>query len=201
MSNLRNYNCGWCGIRVSGEFCGVSCRAKMKAMLAIEPRAFVIYSEAAKYLGRDVRTVRRYEGLLFWIDKSLPIRSIIWVTCCVCGAQTKSSENRRGFCKSCSKKGEGRKSQSSILSELYRGEGNPNYIDGKSAKTFRHQREGKEWPEPLLNAMGSVARAVKLANYKRTMFCPQRCFLSIRSMLPTALLCAAVITQKFIVWS
>jgi hypothetical protein len=108
-------------------------------------RAFRSHLQASKYLGRDVRTIRKYEGVLYVVDRSLPNPQIKQLPCKVCGSLCKTGENRRGYCPACSEAGEGRKAQARLLAELHAGANNPNYVDGGVKQTFRHRRVGKEW--------------------------------------------------------
>lgn len=106
-------------------------------------------------LGRDPRTIRRFEGTLFWIDKALFGPMVKAQTCRVCAKQFRTSENRNGFCPSCSRAGEGRRGQGRIISERYKGKGNPNFVNGQSKKTFRHVRDGKEWAKEVVARDGA----------------------------------------------
>lgn len=106
---------------------------------------FRSHLQASKYLGKDVRAIRAYEGSLYVIDKSLPNPQIKHLPCKVCGNLYKAGDNRHGYCPDCSKTGEGRNAQVRLLAELHAGENNPNYIDGGVKQTFRHRRRGKEW--------------------------------------------------------
>ena len=138
-------NCCWCGRHATeGEFCGKLCEAAHTDMMSRPHRAFRSHLQASKYLGRDVRTIRRYEGLLYTIDKTLPNPRAHRLACKVCGSAYKAGENRNGYCPNCSKAGEGRKAQARILAKLYVGGNNPNYVDGGAKQAFRQRREGKK---------------------------------------------------------
>ena len=119
-------------------------------MLAKPFRTFPSYQQAAAYLGKDKRSIRRYEGVLFGIDKSLPSLQAILLPCKVCGTMCKSQHCRHGYCPTCSQAGEGKRGQGRIISERYRGENNPNYVDGSTKQTFRHTPKGKHWVTEVL---------------------------------------------------
>ena len=139
-------NCAWCGkYAPEGRFCGRPCEQSYAGMMSKPHRAFRSHLQASKYLGRDVRTIRKYEGVLYVVDRSLPNPQIKQLPCKVCGSLCKTGENRRGYCPACSEAGEGRKAQARLLAELHAGANNPNYVDGGVKQTFRHRRVGKEW--------------------------------------------------------
>ncbi len=149
-SRLRNKmiksNCSWCGKQVvNASFCGQSCKNLYDNMMTKPFQFFYSYARASEYLGKDTRSIRKYEGVLFEIDKTLPTRHTKPQTCKVCGNLFKAHENRAGYCPLCSKAGEGKKSQSSKVSELYLGQGNPNFIHGGAKQTFRSHKLGKNW--------------------------------------------------------
>lgn len=148
---IRN-NCQWCGRQVlEGEFCEKRCQERQAKLLAKPFKSFNSYSQASLYLGKDVRTIRRYEGVLFAIDKSIPNLQSKLKACEVCSQTFKTHENRAGYCPDCSKAGAGRKAQASCISQKYQGKGNPNYVDGKTKQTFRHRRVGKDWSSAVID--------------------------------------------------
>ena len=112
------------------------------------------YGQAALYLGRDTRTVRRWEGVLFAIDRTIARTSIKWQGYRVCDAPFKTNENRNGYCPSCSRAGAGRRSQAAIMAKRHCGAGNPNYVNGRSQSGFRQRRGGKEWARAVLERDG-----------------------------------------------
>lgn len=93
---------------------------------------FRTFQEAGKFYKRDFRTMKRFEGALFTIDKTLPSANTKWVVCSSCGEQSPKSKARRGYCADCTAQGLGKKNQGLIISKRYNGLGNPNYIDGNS---------------------------------------------------------------------
>ena len=113
-------------------------------MMSRPCRAFRSHLQASRYLGKDVRTIRKYEGLLYTIDKSLLNPRAHQLSCKVCGNSYMTGENRHRYCPTCSKAGEGRKAQALLLARSHTGENNPNYVNGGVKQTFRHRRLGKE---------------------------------------------------------
>lgn len=149
------YRCGWCGrVIPNASFCSHICAADHAEMMS---KPFIVtasYLQAARYLGRDARTVRQYEGMLFAIDRSLRVSQVKPVTCRSCGNSVPTAEGRQGYCKPCRSKGEGRKAQAKAISERYRGEGNPNFVNGESKTNFRHVKDGKQWRRAVLKRDG-----------------------------------------------
>jgi hypothetical protein len=103
---------------------------------------FRTYQEAGKYFQKDFRTIKKYEGLLFNINKELPSSSIKWIVCKSCGEQSPKSKARAGYCKLCTKQGLGKKNQGKLISDLYKGIGNPNYLHGNS---ISKEYQTNEW--------------------------------------------------------
>lgn len=99
---------------------------------------FRTFQEAGKFYKRDFRTMKRFEGTLFTIDKTIPAAHTIWVTCIHCGEQSPKSKARAGYCKDCTSQGFGKKNQGKQISKRYKGVGNPNYLDG-SSKSLEYQ--------------------------------------------------------------
>ena len=93
---------------------------------------FRTFQEAAKFYNRDFRTMKKFENILFIIDKTLPSASTKWITCKICNTATPTAKARQGYCKICSKEGLSRKVQGNIISKKYKGKGNPNYLNGES---------------------------------------------------------------------
>ena len=139
-------NCNWCGRQVlNTNFCAKLCEDLYNDMIAKPFQSFYSYAQASEYLGKDTRSIRKYEGILFEIDKTLPNRHTKLQLCKVCGESFKAHENRAGYCSLCSKTGEGKKAQSRMISELYSGQGNPNFVHGEAKQTFRNRKSGKTW--------------------------------------------------------
>jgi hypothetical protein len=83
---MQNTQCLWCGKLVYGaDYCNTLCRFAHQEMLAKPIRAFYSYRQASEYLGRDTRTIRKFEGKLFVIDKTLPNRHAKLLPCRGCG--------------------------------------------------------------------------------------------------------------------
>lgn len=111
---------------------------------------FRTYSEAGRFYGKDPRTIRKYENVLFEINRKLPPPNAKPQTCKVCSATFLTHENRNGYCPSCSASGEGRRAQGRIISEKYKGKGNPNYVDGGANDFERGQRTYRHWAKAVL---------------------------------------------------
>jgi hypothetical protein len=138
-------NCLFCGkiTKKNTTFCNNDCEINYSKMFSnnIKPN-FRTYQEAGKYFKKDFRTMKKYEGVLFIINKDLPSINTKWVICKSCGEQSSTSKARAGYCKLCSKQGLGKKNQGKILSDLYKGSGNPNYLHGE-ANSLEYQTN--EW--------------------------------------------------------
>lgn len=131
------------------KFCNKNCSNLYKELFS-HPKDLEFYSyvAAAKYFNKDKRTIKKYEGILFTINRSLhkpfnatskkrPLQynnQIKWVTCKICGNNSPSSKARRGYCSECTSKGLGKKEQGKYISKIYKGKNNPNYLHGKSRK-------------------------------------------------------------------
>jgi hypothetical protein len=129
-------NCGKL-IKKSTNYCNDNCELTYNNFISNNSNlVFSNYVEASKFFKKDKRTVKKFENLLFTIDKNIkPNIQIKWVTCKICNNKSKSSECRRGYCKLCSKLGYGKKNQGIIISKKYKGIGNPNYLHGESIST------------------------------------------------------------------
>jgi len=120
----------FCGkfLKPNKEFCNQSCKIK-KEEFDSKP-FFKAYShkEAAKYFNLNIRSIKKYFNLKYSLIRRTK-------ECKFCLKQTiLSNLSRFGYCKTCSKKQNGRINQSKIVSEKFKGNNNPNYIDGKSSK-------------------------------------------------------------------
>jgi hypothetical protein len=128
--------CGNCGKKIKDGFfyCNDECkRIHYKLLNQTEVITFSSYIDACKYFEKHKKTLKKYEGVKFTIDKRLtPCKSIKWVNCKICNNPSPSSTARSGYCKSCSQKGLGKKQQGIQISKRYIGPGNPNYINGLS---------------------------------------------------------------------
>lgn len=128
-------SCKYCGkiTKKSTTYCNSTCETNYFELFNQQSRpVFRTFQEAGKFYKRDFRTMKRFEGLLFTIDKSLPSASTQWVICKICGEQSPKSKARNGYCSDCTEQGLGKKNQGQIISERYQGSGNPNYLDGSS---------------------------------------------------------------------
>jgi hypothetical protein len=114
-------------------YCNVICEKKYTDLVSQTNKPiFRTFQEASKFFNKDFRTLKKFEGISFIIDKSLPSSSTKWITCKICGDQSPSSKARSGYCTNCTKSNCGKKSQGKIISEKYKGSSNPNYLDGNS---------------------------------------------------------------------
>ena len=93
---------------------------------------FRTFQEASKFYNKDFRTMKKFEGTLFLIDKSIPAMHTKWITCKHCGEQSPKSKARANYCKDCTSQGFGRKNQGNQISKRYKGLNNPNYFNGAS---------------------------------------------------------------------
>jgi hypothetical protein len=139
--------CKYCGRFCKDEFCSEECNKSFSKLLLLDKKIFRSYTDAAEYLNKDVRVIKKWEGVLYEIDRTITHPSIIFKICSGCLNQTQSRNCRNGYCKECSKKGIGRKNQAKIVSEKYKGNGNPNFIDGKALlrNNKRSKTEYKNW--------------------------------------------------------
>ena len=156
-------NCLYCGKISPQKYCSVICEDKEKQMFNLSnkwPLYFNSMSQVAKFFNRDRRTMKKYEGTLFVIDKkriakdnlSINKTKVIYKQCSICNKLEISSKCRKGYCQSCSKKGLGKKEQGKKISKMYKGKGNPNYTNGKSNRSFRNYdtKAYKNWRENVL---------------------------------------------------
>ncbi|MHA1470962.1 MAG: hypothetical protein ACTSSP_10455 [Candidatus Asgardarchaeia archaeon] len=134
-------NCLICGKRTKNKkICSNKCKIKFDKLSKNPLPPFYSYKHAAAYLQKDQRTIRKWENILYKIDKNLKsdFNLIKWKNCKICRDKTPSAKCRVGYCKKCSEKGLGRKNTAKILSKKYKGKGNPNYVHGKK---MEHSRE------------------------------------------------------------
>ena len=149
-------NCLYCGKVTQQKYCSVECEDKEKQMFNLSdtlPLVFDSHSKAAEFYGRDRRTINKYQGSLYIIDKER-VSSLgrIYSKCLACDNLTLSSKARHGYCKECTKKGVGKKQQGKTISKLFKGPGNPNYVNGKSKNNFRskNSKEYRAWRKAVL---------------------------------------------------
>jgi len=126
-------------------------------MKSLPPKPLRFYSltNATKYFKMDRRTLQKKEGDLYIIDKENIAfhNNKKYVPCKTCDHFTLSAKGRHGYCKSCQAKGLGKQSQGRQIAKRYKGEGNPNYVDGNSKSNFRtqHSTEYRAWRANVLN--------------------------------------------------
>jgi hypothetical protein len=138
-------SCKYCG-KITKKFttyCNSTCETNYFDLFKYDVKPnFRTYQEAGVFYKRDFRTMKRFEGVLFLIDKSLSSANTIWVICSSCGEQSPKSKARKGYCADCTFQGLGRKNQGKIISEKYQGVGNPNYLDGN---TYITEYQSNDW--------------------------------------------------------
>lgn len=128
-------SCLYCGkiTKKNTTYCNNTCETNYTELFNQQTKpTFRTFQEAGKFYNRDFRTMKRFEGTLFIIDKTLPSANTKWVICNSCGEQSPKSKARAGYCKICTSQGLGKKNQGLIISKRYKGLGNPNYINGTS---------------------------------------------------------------------
>jgi hypothetical protein len=139
-------SCFYCGkiTKKGASYCNDACEINYTDLFNQESKpVFRTFQEAGKFYKRDFRTMKRFEGALFTIDKTLPSANTKWTVCVSCGEQSPKSKARRGYCVDCTAQGLGKKNQGLIISKRYKGPGNPNYIDGNS-KSVEYQLNGTQ---------------------------------------------------------
>lgn len=157
-------SCCTCGRQIRKDqidFCNDECKEK-HLMLQVVPEIipeFSSYAKAAKHFKRDSRGLKKYENILFKINRDVPSQNIRLKQCTVCLEYVPSAKCRQKYCKSCALKGEGRKRQGIAISKQYKGENNPNYLHGKS-KT--HDCSTKEWKQVRTSLNSGVCELTNL---------------------------------------
>jgi len=138
---------------------------------------FYTYKEAREFFNHCQKWVKKREGILFNISL---IKPEAWnrknIICRGCNSPIASSTARRGWCKECTKNGLGRQFQASNAKNIYKGEGNPNYVNGNAKQTFRQKGVYKVW-------MQNVKK-----RDKQCMICGRTKELHAHHILPNALL-------------
>jgi len=135
---MSSINCLCCGkiTKKYTTYCNNICEKIYTDMfnLASKP-VFRTFQEAGSFYKKDFRTMKKFEGTLFIIDKTIPSIHTKWVICKHCGEQSPKSKARAGYCKDCTIQGFGKKNQGKLISEKYKGIGNPNYLHGNAIST------------------------------------------------------------------
>lgn len=129
-------NCTYCGkiTKKNTTYCNNTCEKNYLTMFNQEAKpVFRTFQEAGKFYNKDFRTMKKFEGTLFTIDKTLPSASTKWVSCNICGEPSPKSKARSGYCNHCTSKGLGKKKQGIQIASLYKGSGNPNYVHGEAS--------------------------------------------------------------------
>lgn len=131
-------SCLYCGkiTKKDTTYCNDTCKINYTELFNQESKPiFRTFQEAGRFYNRDFRTMKRFEGTLFTIDRTLPSANTKWVVCKICGSQSPKAKARKGYCADCTSQGLGKKNQGQIISKRYKGPGNPNYLDGTTAST------------------------------------------------------------------
>ena len=98
-------SCKYCGkiTKKSTTYCNSTCETNYTKLFNQQSKpTFRTFQEAGKYYNRDFRTMKKFEGLLFNIDKTLPSANTKWVICKCCGESSPTSKARNGYCNNCS---------------------------------------------------------------------------------------------------
>lgn len=139
------------------DYCSEECKLaeqKMFDLCGPVPLVFDSLQKVSEYYQRDRRTITKYEGRLYTLDKSKVDSKVkVYFPCKICSEPTLISKARNGYCKKCSKDGRSRKEQGKKISKLYTGEGNPNYTNGKSKRNFRNTKTSKyrQWRDYIVS--------------------------------------------------
>jgi hypothetical protein len=131
-------NCLYCGkiTKKDTTYCNDTCEKNYTSLFSQDTKpVFRTFQEAGKFYNKDFRTMKKFEGSLFTIDKTLSSASTKWVICKTCGEQSPKSKARAGYCTHCRIQGLGKKQQGRTISTMYKGKGNPNYIHGNAPST------------------------------------------------------------------
>jgi len=152
---ILKMNCNYCGRLTSNQkYCSKECGQKEKAMFdkcGAQPLVFDSLGKVSEYYKRDRRTITKYEGQLYIIDKSKVSSKVkIYTKCLTCDNLSLPSKARYGYCKSCQAKGIGKQQQGRKLAQMYKGEGNPNYVHGESKSTDRTSAKYKHWQKQVV---------------------------------------------------
>jgi hypothetical protein len=148
-------------------------------MLAKPFKVFNGYKSAGEYFGRDQRTIKKFEGVLYSIERNtLNNSNTIVVQCRICGSDVASSKARCGYCPDC----DGHKEHGKKLRNLYKGQGNPNFVDGGAKQTFRFTVAGRHWAKDVKNqcqvcALCGVTQNLHAHHIVPVFFYPEACVL------------------------
>lgn len=142
--------CLFCGRLINNKntYCNNKCESDKLEFDSKEFKTFASYNEAAKFFNIDKRTLKKYENIKFSIDRKIKIikkkRTTKKRICIDCNTLTEVSDlTRVNRCKVCVSKNAHRAAQGLKISKLYKGENNPNYIDGKSIERGLVRGTGK----------------------------------------------------------
>lgn len=133
--------CLFCGRLINNKntYCNNKCESDKLEFDSKEFKTFASYNEAAMFFNMDERTLKKYENIKFNIIRVTKKR-----ICIDCNILTEVSDlTRVNRCKICVSKNMHRAAQGLKISKLYKGENNPNYIDGKSIERGLVRGTGK----------------------------------------------------------
>lgn len=145
-------NCLWCGKFTNKKLCSESCKEQYEKFSNLPKKKVYSYSEAGRYLGKDSRSVRKYEGQFYEIDKTLNPQKKL-VSCKLCDTKVPTAKVRRGYCPKCTEKGLGRKEQGKQFAIKQTGSSNTNYRHGQSVNS-RSTPEYRDWRSKVLEIHG-----------------------------------------------
>lgn len=119
-------------------YCSEKCENEKNIFDSKPFKEFGSYKAAGEYFNLDPRIIKKYKDIKYSINRN--IKNKIYKNNCKGCSQNKPCR-KDSYCDECTKNNIGRASQARIISERYKGEGNPNYVDGKGV--YRNLIRGK----------------------------------------------------------
>lgn len=185
---MVNKNCNNCGKLNSNTFCTEFCKTEYEKLFNksdVYPLYFHNLNQASEFFGKDSRTLKsKFENILFKLDPNLINKNGVTKTgkpriktskCKTCNFTYSTSESRAGYCKDCTKAGLGKKEQGKIISKLYTGVNNPNYINGLTSTKERQKSYMRRW-----------SKAIKKLDDKKCVICKSTESLESHHILPVS---------------
>lgn len=123
-------NCSFCGRITRNKFCNDICLQNKEIFDKKPFKVFNSIKEASIYFNLDRRALLKYNNIKFKIIKQK--KKAKCIDCFY--SYDKCNLSRSSRCKECLSKNLHRIAQGRKISNLYKGSGNPNYIDGKSVE-------------------------------------------------------------------
>lgn len=118
-------------------YCSEKCENEKNIFDSKPFKEFCSYEAAGEYFNLDPRIIKKYEGIKYSINPNnktpsgkRKITKLVYKNNCKGCLQNKQCR-KDSYCAECTKNNIGRLNQAKIISEKYKGEGNPNYVDGK----------------------------------------------------------------------